>query len=131
MSDDDSPLDKAIEILTKNIAQSSGQSSGDDSEIQKLQQGLESERANAEIIAESLRQIVRMRGIWSLGLLILIGGIILLNYVFVFFMGFHWLEFDNQWVFPIFIGQSILQIVGMGFIVVQFLFDHKALENEG
>lgn len=87
------------------------------------QKKLNEEKEQARIRAKGREDIIRMRRIWSYAILICILSIVLLDFVIIFLLGFRLLIFDKGYLIPIFISESILEIFGLAFIVVNFLFD--------
>lgn len=65
----------------------------------------------------------RMRSTWSIAIMVWISIFIAFHVTLTFFIGWGWLDFTKyKWLIPTMVGENFLQIVGMGYIVVRFLY---------
>jgi hypothetical protein len=86
-----------------------------------------SESANqarsGKIELDGREQFFSLRGRWSILLTIWISSILLFQASLTIGVGRGWFDFLHyEWFLPMVIGQSFLQIIGMGFVVVKFLY---------
>lgn len=84
---------------------------------------LEGERESARIKAEEKRDIIAMRKRWSAWILACIVIIVVFDISLVTALGFHLITFTEEYLAPTFIGESLLQIFILAYIVVTFLFE--------
>jgi len=84
-------------------------------------------QAQAEQIELNARaQFLSLRETWSNWLIFWICVLILFQIVVTFLIGTKTLNFtDYQWFLPLVITENFLQIVGMGVIIVKFLYPAK------
>lgn len=84
-----------------------------------------------EAVAESIdlqmrRQFVALRGHWSWWLIGWITALLLFQFGITIGVGLKCLDFSQyQWFLPIVTLQNFAQIVGMGFIIVNFLYPKR------
>jgi hypothetical protein len=115
--------DAALRLELSPLAPDPGAPSDEYERGQKLF-GLEVNRALLQKRLRQSNEMMSLRKRWSMGLLICVVSIVFLNFVMLFLLGLNIMSFPDPFIFPAFLGQSLLQIVGMGFVIVQFLF-HK------
>jgi len=69
------------------------------------------------------RQFFILRNQWSICIIIWISIFILFHISITYFLGFGLISFaENQWFLPSLLLENFLQIIGMGYIVVNFLY---------
>lgn len=90
-------------------------------------ENLESARLDAKIKAEERRDILRMRRSWSMWILVSILAIVAFDIFVVLALGFGWIQFQQDYILPTFIAESLLKIFGLALIVVKFLFNKEDL----
>lgn len=83
---------------------------------------LEDAKIEGEDKALERKDIREMRRSWSKWILRAILVIIAFDLVIVFFAGFGWMKFEGV-ILPIFIGESLIQVLGLAVIIVGFLFN--------
>jgi hypothetical protein len=66
--------------------------------------------------------VISQRNRWSNILLSLVSLIIIMDFVIMILAGLNILHYTNGLAIPAFIGSSILEIFGLSYIVVQYLF---------
>lgn len=83
-------------------------------------------KARAEFVElQGRSQFFSLRGKWSWCLVIWITAILLFQGCLTVAVGLKVLDFlQYKWFLPLIIGQSFLQIIGMGVIIVKFLYAH-------
>lgn len=91
---------------------------------------IEDERIMARIQAEEKMAIIDMRSTWSVWLLRAIVAITLFDFVVIVAVGLHWFNFSENYIVPIFIGDSFLKTIGLALIVVGFLFNKDTLSKK-
>lgn len=90
-----------------------------DPELEEAQ--LRSKKELVEI--DGREKFFDLRGRWSWCIIGWISTFILFHISITFFLGFGLISFkDNSWFLPSLIIENFLQIIGMGYIVVQFLY---------
>ena len=68
-------------------------------------------------------QFLSLRGNWSLSLIVWISGLLLYQVALAVVVGLGWLDFTKyQWFLPLVVAQNFGQIVGMGYIIIRFLY---------
>jgi hypothetical protein len=114
--DDSTPVDgDATEVAIKEITISD----------------LEKSSAWAELKIHEYEDIIAHRKKWSDALLWLATFIIIMDFVVVILVGLNALSYRSPLAVPAFIGSSILEIFGLSYIVVQYLFsDSKNNKKE-
>ena len=90
--------------------------------------GLEEKRAKTAHWLKEHEAINRMRQTWSRWLLACIVGIVLFDFCFLIFLGIGGLYYDSQALTFSFVGQDLVKIGGLAYIVVNFLFDKNNKE---
>lgn len=71
------------------------------------------------------KQFFELRQKWSMDLSYWISTLIIFHIFLTFFIGLNLLNFEKyQWFIQILVVEDFLQIVGMGFIVVNFLYPY-------
>jgi len=72
---------------------------------------------------DRLRQFLNLRGNWSRWLTIWISGLLIFHIALTIAIGRGWLRFTDYPTFlPMVVLQNFAQIVGMGLIIVKFLY---------
>lgn len=74
------------------------------------------------------KNILKFRNYWSPRIFILVGGILVFQASFVVAIGLGILDyFSYQSVVSVYLGESVIQVFGLGIIVLKFLFpkNHK------
>lgn len=94
-----------------------------DLQLRKIEGGLGDERKSAAIDARAREDIIKMRKCWSYVVLSCIGLIVVLDFLIVFLLGFKVISFKEGYLIPIFITDSILEVFGLAYVVVKFLFN--------
>lgn len=107
--------DEALEGLTELVVD---ENPSKDGEI------ADGESALVEI--EGRRKYFELRSSWSSYIASWISALIIFNGGLAVGVGSGWLAFENmQWFITAVTVETFLQIVGMGYIAVRFLFSHK------
>ena len=76
-----------------------------------------------KIDLDGREQFFKLRGRWSGWLLTWISALLLLEAFITLGIGYGWLNFlEYKWFLPIVFGESFLQIVAMGVVIVKFLY---------
>lgn len=76
-----------------------------------------------KIDLDGREQFFKLRGRWSGWLLTWISALLLLEGFITLGIGFGWVNFQEyKWFLPIVFGQSFLQIIAMGVVIVKFLY---------
>lgn len=90
--------------------------------VQKLdEEALSAERERTEV--EGRKKFFNLRNTWSLWIIIWLNFLILFNCILTIFVGKNYLTFTSDPWFPRLItGETFLQIVGLGYVAVKFLF---------
>lgn len=73
-------------------------------------------------------EIRKMRLRWSNGILGSIVAVIGFDFFIVLNIGYGWMSFNNI-IFPVFIVESIIKIIGLAFIIVRFLFSDESFRK--
>lgn len=68
-----------------------------------------------------------MRSRWSFWILASIIAITLFDFFIVAGLGFGFIHFDQQFIIPAFIGESLIKTIGLAYIVVNFLFNKDSI----
>lgn len=87
---------------------------------------LEKKKSRAELEAEEKEDIIKLRRRWSNWILFCIILIAISDIAIVFFIGFNLFKFQNNYVMPAFIGESIIKIIVLAVIIVKFLFNSNS-----
>jgi hypothetical protein len=98
--------------------------------VQSSKQELDPELEEAKIKAkkelielDGRKQFFTLRSHWSVCIIIWISIFILFHISIAIFLGLGLLDFEkNRWFLPSLIIENFLQIIGMGYVVVKFLF---------
>src|SRR6266849_1506039 len=78
-----------------------------------------------KIELDGREQFFELRGLWSFWLILWISFILLFQTGITIAVGAGILNFiEYKWFLPVVIAQSFLQIVGMGVVIVKFLYVH-------
>lgn len=74
------------------------------------------------------RAFFKLRWQWSCAVMVWISCFLLFHITLTVAVGLGWLDFlQYQWLIPLITVENFLQIVGMGYVVVRFLYPGKAL----
>jgi len=84
----------------------------------------------ARIEANERLQFQKLRIRWSNWILGCIVGITFFDFYIIFNIGFGWMNFDNKFIIPAFLGESIIKVIGLAIIIVRFLFSKDSLAKE-
>lgn len=106
---------KIIETVKKHLTK-------DDPSIRNIDV-LELEKKKAEVMVQERKDIISMRRNWSWGILTAIISIVLFDFFIITAVGFGWMMFSETYLVPMFIAESLIKIVGLAYIVVNFLFN--------
>lgn len=107
--------DEALEGLTELIVD---ENPSKDGEI--------ADGKSALVEIEGRRKYFELRSSWSSYIACWISALIIFNGGLAVGVGSGWLSFQNmQWFITVVTVETFLQIVGMGYIAVRFLFSHK------
>lgn len=72
---------------------------------------------------QARRQLIALRGRWSWWLIAWISFLLVSEVVIAFFIGLRVMDFEKHSTFlSLLVGQNFLQIVGMGYLIVKFLY---------
>lgn len=72
-------------------------------------------------------QFIRLRGHWSVLLIIWITSLLVFQISLALMVGTEVLNFENyQWFLPLVVAQNFGQVVGMGLVIVRFLYPPKS-----
>jgi hypothetical protein len=113
-----------VDIVKQQIA---GVSSDPPKAFSDSRNQAESER----IELDGRRQFFKLRGSWSRWLIGWITGLLLFHVALTAAIGFDLVDFrDYEWFLPMVVAQNFLQIVGMGFIIVRFLYPGVPTDNK-
>jgi len=92
---------------------------------------LEYSRLRIQAILEERKEVRNMRIRWSNWILGCIVAIVAVDFLLVGAVGFGWAKFPDGYTLPAFLGESIINIIGLAVIIVRFLFsDKKDLPKE-
>ncbi|HSX35961.1 MAG TPA: hypothetical protein VLH84_03440 [Patescibacteria group bacterium] len=92
---------------------------------------IQKDSAWLELQLQEYREIIGHRKNWSDGLLLLVGYIIIVDFVIVGAVGAGLLSFVITWSIPAFITANLAEVFGLSFIVVRYLFpNHKDSKDE-
>ncbi|MBP9748662.1 hypothetical protein KBD18_00500 [Patescibacteria group bacterium] len=83
---------------------------------------LEKERKEAELDQKEHIEVMKMRGAWSSWILRCVIGIVVFDVLFVVGVGRNWLKYDQGWIVPVFVADSLIKVLGLAIIIVGFLF---------
>ncbi len=83
----------------------------------------------AELTTREYQDILQHRKRWSNVLLSLVSLIIVMDFVIMILTGTNALSFTSSLAVPAFIGSSILEIFGLSYIVVRYLFPGDTLPD--
>ncbi|HSX05059.1 MAG TPA: hypothetical protein VLF69_01140 [Candidatus Saccharimonadales bacterium] len=86
---------------------------------------IQKDAAWLELQLQEYREIISHRKNWSDGLLLLVGFIIICDFIIVVASGTGLLQFSNAWAIPAFITSNLAEVFGLSFIVVQYLFPNS------
>lgn len=116
----------SIKPNPKDIEQKLTPKNDDQEKFYILQQ--QSEKMQTHL--KGLKDFYKHRNIWSWFLLATIGALIIFQISITFGIGFHWLDFVNyKTIIGLIVSENFAQIVGMGIVVVKFLFNENTLDK--
>lgn len=98
-----------------------------DVEIQGRLNELAREAEMARLHAEERKDIIGLRKTWSKWVLILIYIIVFSQIALIFLMSAGWLQFPPEKVLIAFIIETLVQVLGLAYIIVNFLFGKDSL----
>jgi hypothetical protein len=88
---------------------------------------LELEAKEKAVELQGRQDFFNLRKQWSLWLIIWITGLLAFHVVLTLAIGIKLLDYAQyQWFLPMVVAQNFLQIVGMGFVVVKFLYESSS-----
>lgn len=91
--------------------------------LQKRYSQTKEQSEKEKIELDDYKRILTLRDKWSTVIIRWISGLLLFHVLIVFGMGFKFVDFkDNQYIIIGVILENFLQIVGMGYIVIKFLY---------
>ena len=97
-------------------------------DIQSSEPPISSIREKIEL--DERLQFLELRSKWSTWLILWITFQLVLQAEIAIFVGIKYFDFrDYQWLVTIIIGQTFLQIVGMGYVIVNFLYPKTGSAN--
>lgn len=124
MADKDPPQEHLLEDVIKSVVATTIQPS--DSEVTRriAQASIGAERARVKL--RGLRGFFKLRKKWSKWIIIWISSLIGFNIALTAFVGWKWMSFvDHEWFVTAVTVETFLQIVGMGYVAVKFLFSNS------
>ncbi len=84
---------------------------------------LKNEARKEQIELDGRKKFFELRNKWSWSIIIWISVFIIFHIVITVLVGCKVLDFQNhEWLLPSIIAENFLQIVGMGYIIVRFLY---------
>ena len=104
-------------------------STENDLQLEAQFQKLEDQRLQTALDRDSQLGIMDMRKRWSGWILFTIVVIVVFNIFVIIMTGFRMMEFSSDIVLPFFLGESLLQTIGLAAIIVKFLFHKDSLGN--
>lgn len=81
----------------------------------------------AMLIAKERQEIIQMRSRWSNWILFVIVAISFFDMVLIIGIGRMWFVFNNSYSVPLFIGESLIKLLGLAFLIVHFLFNNNSM----
>jgi hypothetical protein len=92
-------------------------------------QSLEYQRTVLELRLRELEKsgVINMRAYWSKWILACIVVIVVFDCYLMLALGYGWASYSNATFIPVFIGESILKIFGLAYIVVNYLFSKDSV----
>lgn len=100
-------------------------SSDIDFESEEKFNALQERRGNGILAIKERNDVIKMRRFWSYSLLITILTIVFFDILIVFLIGFKFMIFEEGYIVPFFIGESLIKTLGLTVIVVRYLFNTK------
>ncbi|MBI2436646.1 MAG: hypothetical protein HYV41_02820 [Candidatus Magasanikbacteria bacterium] len=98
-------------------------------DIQKCAQEIDERSIKAELWARERRDIIEMRAGWSKWILYSIISVIIFDMLITLLLGFQVIFFTSEWIVPAFVTDSIIKVIGLAYIVVNFLFHKDSIDN--
>jgi hypothetical protein len=83
---------------------------------------LEQDAEASALEIREFKDVIQHRKKWSDALLALVRLIIIMDFVIMILVGLGILKYGGNYVLPAFIASSVLEIFGLSYIVVQYLF---------
>lgn len=104
--------------------------SDDDVAEDRAKLELEREISEAMLAARERADLIGMRKSWSEWTLFVIVSVTVFDMALILLIGTESLKFDNNLQITFFIGESLIKVLGLAFLIVNFLFNHKSLGNK-
>lgn len=105
----------------------------DSTRLVLLESDIDSERAVNEDMAsvklDGLKSFYKMRRVWSYYLAICLATILVFDIVLVVLVGLEALTFEDDWFLRIVLGTNLVDVIGLVYLVVRFLFGKDTPEN--
>ncbi len=114
---------EAIRILQKQT-RSTGRISEELGTAEKNFNFLRNQSDMEKVKIEEKREIIAMRKSWSTWILRSIIAIIAFDFLIIILIGIKLLNFEG-YIVPIFITESLIKVLGLAIIIVNFLFNKK------
>lgn len=97
-------------------------------EEERIEQGLKYDTAKTKLAQWD--GFIKMRERWSEVILKCVVAIICFDFLVIFLSGLKILDFQKDWVLPTIIGDSLIKVFGLAWIMVEFLFNEKSILSE-
>lgn len=110
-------------MISENPGSLAGQLSA-----QQIADDLETARIEAQLRAEERRDIIKMRKSWSKWILICIVSIVFFDFLIISLLGLGVISFQGL-VVPAIIADSLIKVLGLAMIVVNFLFNKESTSD--
>lgn len=123
----DQPTRDEVKLALQDIVVT--QDSTNDLDMSRKWQELELDRDEALLISTERRELITMRSRWSNWILIVIVAISVFDMLLIGLIGGGIWVFTDNFAIPLFIGESLVKLLGLAFLIVHFLFDHKSLSK--
>ncbi len=118
-----------VEAVKQAVATESHSITNDEIEKERNLHRLRTEQAGAFLASTEQQGLMKMRGNWSFWILFFICLISFSNILLIFLIGAGIFHFDGKFEVPFFIGDSLLKILGLAYLIVNFLFNPNTLFN--
>jgi hypothetical protein len=103
-----------------------------DPDIGKIEATLDFDALRVMSILEEHRELRKMRLQWSRWILGCIVAIVVFDFLLITAAGFNIVRYENSYIIPAFLGESIINIIGLAVVIVKFLFsDHNLSTKDG
>ena len=123
----DQPTRDEVKLALQDIVVT--QDSTNDLDMSRKWQELELDRDEALLISTERRELITMRSRWSNWILIVIVAISVFDMLLIGLIGGGIWVFTDNFAIPLFIGESLVKLLGLAFLIVHYLFDHKSLSK--